>query len=198
MAWSPSGAVPSASVLHRRGGGVLSALSGVVGFAALTALLAQVAIPIPGTPVPVTLQTVGVLLAGIALGARRGAASQTLYVAAGAMGLPVFAGARGGLTVVTAGYLLGFVLAALVVGHLYRRFGRSLAGLAALLLAGSAIILGSGVAWLAVLGGDVASAAAQGLWPFLPAEALKVAAVVGLVRAPQTARCRLDRRAGRD
>lgn len=94
----------------------------VVAGSLLVALLAQVSIPLPFTPVPVTGQTLGVLLVGGALGSRLGAASLALYLGEGAIGLPVFAGGVGGLPVgPTGGYLVGFVLMAYVVGYLAER-----------------------------------------------------------------------------
>lgn len=93
----------------------------VVGFALLTALSAQIVIPLPFTPVPITGQTFAVLLSGAALGAGAGAASQGLYVLLGAVGLPFYAGGASGWTVVTGatgGYLVGFIVAAWVVGVL--------------------------------------------------------------------------------
>jgi biotin transport system substrate-specific component len=96
----------------------------VVGFALLTALAAQISIPLGFTPVPITGQTFAVLLAGGALGATRGAASQFLYIALGAIGFPFYADGQGGWDVATgstAGYLVGFVIAAGVVGLLAER-----------------------------------------------------------------------------
>ena len=96
----------------------------VVGFALLTAGAAPIVIPLGFTPVPITGQTFAVLLAGGVLGAFRGAASQILYVALGAIGLPFYAGGTGGWEVVTeatADYLVGFVVAAFVIGALAER-----------------------------------------------------------------------------
>ena len=93
----------------------------VVGFALLTALAAQITIPLGFTPVPITGQTFAVLLAGGVLGANRGALSMGLYVALGAIGLPFYAEGSGGWTAATgatAGYLVGFVVAAFVVGKM--------------------------------------------------------------------------------
>src|SRR5690606_9926368 len=89
-----------------------------------TALAAQVVIPVPGSPVPVTLQTFAVLVTAAALGSARGALAQLVYLAAGVVGMPVFADGKGGFDAVfgaTGGYLLGFVLAAYVVGWLSQR-----------------------------------------------------------------------------
>ena len=96
----------------------------VVGGALLTAAAAQLTIHVPWTPVPITGQTFAVLLVAAALGMRLGVASQALYVVLGAVGLPFYAGAEGGWTAATgstAGYLVGFVLAAAIVGRLAER-----------------------------------------------------------------------------
>src|SRR3954467_8614038 len=93
----------------------------VLGAALLTALCAQVSIPVPGSPVPITGQTFAVLLCGAALGANRGAAAMGLYLLLGVVGLPVYADADSGVHVVwgaTGGYLVGFVIAGYVVGRL--------------------------------------------------------------------------------
>ena len=98
----------------------------VVGFALLTAAAAQISIPLGFTPVPLTGQTFAVLLAGGVLGANRGAASQLLYVILGAIGLPFYADGASGITadgalIATFGYLIGFVVAAWVVGLMAER-----------------------------------------------------------------------------
>lgn len=156
--------------------------------ALLIELTALVAIPLPGNPVPLTLQTLGVLVAGGALGLRRGAISAAVYVVLGVVGLPVFAEGRAGLAVIwgaTGGYLLGFVVAAALVGRLAelgwdRRPGAAL--VAALL--GSLVIHLLGVPWLAfVTGMGPAEAVATGLVPFLPGDLLKVAAAAVLMPA---------------
>jgi biotin transport system substrate-specific component len=99
----------------------------VATFAAFIAVCAILpAIPVPGSVVPITLQTFGVMLAGLVLGARRGALAALLYLAVGAAGLPVFSGGVGGVGVfasLSAGYLLAFPLAAALAGHLATRAG---------------------------------------------------------------------------
>lgn len=156
----------------------------VVAAAGLTALAAQWRIPLPFTPVPITGQTFAVLLAGAALGGRLGAASQLLYLAAGAVGLPVFTEASGGPDTFlgpTAGYLAGFVVAAAVVGRLAeaRRDRRVLTATASF-VAGTAAIYAFGMAGLVVnTGMPVAEAFAKGVVPFLVGDAVK-AAVAGL------------------
>ena len=149
----------------------------VVLFAVLTAVGAKIAVPLPGTAVPFTLQVVAVLLAGIVMGPRLGAASQLLYLGAGMAGLPVFA-AGGGLAYLlgpTGGYLLAFPIAAAIAGWSAARSR----GLLPTVL-GSAIAVAfihlAGAAWLFVLGGTAASLG--GLLRFLPGDVLKVALAV--------------------
>lgn len=152
----------------------------VVGFALLTALAAQYVIPLPFTPVPITGQTLVVLLAGGVLGSRRGAASMLLYVALGAVGLPFFAQASGGWEVVTGatgGYIVGFIAAAWFVGFLAeRRQDRAIATSIPAFLTGNAIIYLFGVTWLSYsLNMSAADALSAGLAPFVIGDAFKVA-----------------------
>ena len=153
----------------------------VVGFALLTALAAQVTIPLPFTPVPITGQTFAVLLAGAALGARLGAMSQGLYWVLGAVGLPFYADASGGWEVATgatAGYLVGFVVAAFVVGLLAeRKQDRNVLTAVPAFLFGSAIIYLFGVTWLwySVEAFTTAEEAmAAGLTPFIIGDLIKI------------------------
>lgn len=145
---------------------------GVAVFAIATALSAKVALPIPGTPVPFTFQPLVVMLAGALLGARGGAASQALYLAVGAAGLPVFAAGGGALYLLgpTGGYLLAYPLAAFITGKL---IGTSLPRVVGALLAGLLVVYAGGVAWLAILG-SMNGAVAMGLKPFLLADLVKV------------------------
>jgi len=152
----------------------------VLFFAVLTALGAYVMVPIPGTPVPVTLQTMVVILSGVLLGARLGAASQLAYLAAGIAGAPVFTGGGAGplhLMGLTGGYLLAFPVAAAVAGAVAGRARsrgvgrvRILAGLAA----GAAVILAVGASQLAILTGDAANAIRLGITPFVAGDAVKI------------------------
>jgi biotin transport system substrate-specific component len=153
----------------------------VVGFALVTAAAAQISFHLPWTPVPITGQTFAVLLSGASLGARRGAASQALYVALGAIGLPFYADGSGGwsaATGATAGYLVGFVAAAALVGVLAeRKQDRApITGIPAM-LAGTAIIYTFGVWWLSI---DLHVAATKalelGMTPFVIGDALKLVA----------------------
>ena len=148
--------------------------------ALFVAALAQVKIALPFTPVPLTGQTFAVLLIGAALGSKRGAASMMLYIALGAFGLPVFAGGASGMAYLsgaTAGYLVGFVVAAYVIGLLAEQgLERSVRTSIIPFLAGTVIIYACGVAWLAVMLGSFSKALAAGLLPFLIGDAIKLIA----------------------
>lgn len=155
---------------------------GISAFALLTALSAFVRVPLPFTPVPLTLQTLAVLCSAGFLG-RRAAASQALYLAVGAAGLPVFQGAAGGIGHLlgpTGGYLLGFVAAAFIVGGMLegRRGGGAAIGAMAL---GALLILVAGSAWLAaLLKLDALGAMQMGAFPFLAGDLAK-AGMAGLL-----------------
>jgi biotin transport system substrate-specific component len=148
--------------------------------ALFVAALAQVEIPLPFTPVPITGQTFGVLLVGAALGSKRGAASLASYLALGMFGLPFFAGGAHGLKIVlgaTGGYLIGFVLAAYVIGLLAERgLERSVRTSLLPFLVGTVIIYVCGVAWLTVILGSLSKAVTAGLLPFLVGDAIKLVA----------------------
>jgi biotin transport system substrate-specific component len=156
----------------------------VAGGAALTALLAQVAIPLPFTPVPVTGQTFAVLTTGAALGARRGVLSQGLYVLLGLAGLPVFAGGHGGLATLlgpNGGYLLGFILAAALLGYLAERgWDRGRRVVLAMIL-GEVALYAVGVPWLSAYVGGLGRAIVLGFLPFLVGDAVKLALAAGLL-----------------
>ncbi|MCB9766372.1 MAG: biotin transporter BioY [Alphaproteobacteria bacterium] len=158
----------------------------VVGGALLVALLAQLRVYLPFTPVPITGQTLGVALVGAGLGARRGALSMGLYVGLGALGLPFYAGGEGGLSFVfgaTGGYLLGFVAAAALVGRLAERQAdrRPLTAFISL-QAGSLVIFAFGLAGLMLTTGvGFEQAIAQGWLPFIPGDLFKTALAAGLL-----------------
>ena len=149
----------------------------VVAAAALTALAARVAVPLPGIPVPFTLQPVAVLLSGVLLGAAGGMSSQLLYLAVGMMGVPVFAAGGGAAYLLgpTGGYLLAFPLAAWVAGNLASRKPNAI-GIALGALLGLLVIHLGGLSWLAAVSGRE-SAAAVGLAPFFVGDLLKIALV---------------------
>ncbi|MGX1490244.1 biotin transporter BioY [Streptomyces tendae] len=153
----------------------------VAGGAALTGLAAQISVPVPGAPVPVTGQTLAVLLVGTALGAGRGFLSLALYALAGMAGVPWFAQGTSGATAPSFGYILGMILAATVVGALARRGAdRTALRTVGAMLLGEAIIYAVGVPYLALATGMSASAAiAAGLVPFLVGDAVKAALAMG-------------------
>ena len=149
----------------------------VLGASLALAVSAQVAVPLPFSPVPVTAQTFAVLLLAALLGPGRGAAAVMLYIMEGLAGLPVFAGGGAGLPHLlgpTGGYLIGFVGAAAVVGALSQRgWDRSLISALAAMTLGTAIIFICGLAGLAIYL-DEGNLFALGLVPFLPGAALKI------------------------
>lgn len=155
------------------------------GGALLVALLAQIRIPLGFTPVPITLQTLGVALVGAGLGSRRGALALLLYVLLGAAGLPFYAGGEGGWSHVvgsTGGYLVGFVAAAWVIGWLAeRRADHSPFKAFLAFQAGSLVLFAFGVAGLMLtLHVSLPEAARLGWLPFLPGDIVKTAIAAGL------------------
>jgi biotin transport system substrate-specific component len=160
----------------------------VVGASALIALAAQVAIPLPFTPVPLTLQPLAVIFIGAALGSTRGAVAAALYLLEGISGLPVFAQGHGGpawLLGATAGYLYSYPFAAWVAGFVSERgWGSSiLRAVTGMLLALGVIYLG-GWSWLAILT-DARTAFAAGVAPFVIADVVKVAIGAALLPKAQ-------------
>ncbi|MEW5356127.1 MULTISPECIES: biotin transporter BioY [unclassified Streptomyces] len=153
----------------------------VLGGAALTGIAAQIAVPVPGSPVPVTGQTFAALLVGTSLGAGRGLLSLVLYAVAGVAGVPWFAQGGSGAGAPSFGYVLGMLLAATVVGALARRGAdRGVWRTAGTMILGEAVIYAVGVPYLALSTGMSASAAiAAGLTPFLIGDALKAALAMG-------------------
>lgn len=157
-------------------GGAVRDIALVAGSAAFVGLAAQVAIPLPFTPVPLSGQTFAVLLSVAALGAARGALGMLLYAVAGVAGLPWFAGQQSGWSIPSFGYVLGFVLAAVVVGALARRGAdRTVARTAGLMVVGNLCIYAVGVPWLmASVGTGFGHALVLGVAPFLVGDAVKI------------------------
>jgi biotin transport system substrate-specific component len=153
----------------------------VIGGAALTGIAAQLAVPVPGSPVPVSGQTFAALLVGTALGARRGFLSLALYAVVGMAGMPWFAEGQSGYGMPSFGYILGMLLAATVVGGLARRGAdRSVLRTAGAMVVGSVIIYAVGVPYLALATGmSFGAAVSAGLVPFLIGDALKAALAMG-------------------
>lgn len=153
--------------------------------ALVVALAAQAAVPVPLSPVPMTLQPLAVLAVGGVLGARAGAAALVLYLSMGLLGLPVFAGGAAGLARVlgpTGGYLLAFPAAAALTGALAGPAPRVLRALVAC-AAGMALIHLGGASQLALLGGDPALALRLGLVPFLTGDMLKIGLAAAVIIA---------------
>ena len=160
---------------------------GIVGFAAALALASQVAVPIPGTPVPITMQPLVVVLAGMWLGPAAGAASMLLYLAVGATGVPVFSpyGLPGIARFLgpTGGYLFAYPVAAAVAGVVARR-SPSLLGRWCAALAGTTVLLLGGITQLAILSGSISQGLSLGLHPFVPLDAVK--ALVAALLVPKS------------
>src|SRR5258705_10545045 len=171
-------------------------IGGLVGGAVLVALAAQVSVPLPGTPVPMTLQPMAVLLVGGLLGARLGALIMILYLAMGAAGLPVFTPtvpllgfAR--LFGPTGGYLLAYPVAAWAVGTVVRD-GSRVWRVGCGVFAGLVLICLGGLAHVAILTGNLSAAARFGTWPLLLGDLLKLVILVPvLARLTPTVRARL-------
>lgn len=154
-------------------------------FAALMAAGAYLAIPIG--PVPIVLQNMFVFLAGLLLGSRWGLASVAVYLLAGIVGLPVFAGGTGGIGRIfgpTGGFLLGYLPVVFLVGRMAERLPRRMVWDVAAMITGAMVLYACGVSWLAgVTGLPLGKALALGMAPFLPGDALKIAAAGMIVRA---------------
>jgi biotin transport system substrate-specific component len=148
--------------------------------ALFVAIFAQISIPLPFTPVPLTGQTFAVLLVAVALGSKRGAATMAFYIALGVFGLPFFAGGAHGLSVVigaTGGYLVGFIFAAYIIGLLAERgLERSIRTSIIPFLVGTLIIYACGVTWLAIVLGNFGKAITLGLVPFIVGDIIKLIA----------------------
>ena len=156
----------------------------VVGASLFVALCAHITLPLPFTPVPLTVQNFAVLLVGLVLGSRRGFAALALYLAEGAMGLPFFnptgPGGIAQLLGPTGGYLIAYPVVAFVAGWLWERGSRGFARALAASVAGEIVLFAGGVSWLMVIAHvPFVQAAAFGLYPFLFAEIIKVMAAAG-------------------
>src|ERR1043165_5762525 len=164
----------------------------IAGASCCIAIAAQIAVPLPHSPVPLTMQPLAVLLVGVVLGSWRGAAAAALYLMEGLGGLPVFAQGHGGVFWLTAGptagYLLSYPFAAFVAGWVSERgWGSTIAGM----LAALAVIYAGGWSWLAALMGTKA-AYAMGIAPFLIADIIKVALGAAFLPRAQRAIARLN------
>jgi len=162
----------------------------IIGASFFVAFCARIAIPIPGTPVPLTVQNLGVLLVGLALGSRRGFAALALYLVEGASGLPVFSpfGKGGILQLVgpTGGYLIAYPFVAGLAGYLLERGKATFARAAWAATAGELLLFACGLSWLYVLTHSLARALSFGLYWFIFAEVIKVMLAAGVVRSWQS------------
>jgi biotin transport system substrate-specific component len=166
-------------------GGIARSIALVVGGAAFVGLTAQVFVPLPFSPVPLSLQTFSVLLVGAVLGSRRGVASMALYLLAGIAGVPWFAQQQSGWAFASFGYVVGFVIAAYLVGRLAERGAdRTVLSTVGLMVLGNLTIYAVGVPGLVLITGmSLGKALLVGVVPFLIGDALKIALAAGLLPA---------------
>lgn len=166
-------------------GGRVRDVTLVVGSAAFVGLVGNVAVPLPFTPVPLSLATFAVLLAGAALGPLRAGLGMGLYLLAGMAGMPWFAEQNSGWAFSSFGYIVGYVLAAVLVGMFARRGAdRSVARTAGVMVLGNLMIYAIGVPWLmAFVGVGLGQALVLGVVPFLIGDALKVLLAAGVLPA---------------
>ena len=147
-------------------------------FAMLIAVGAFVYIPLPFTPVPITLQVLFVLLCGIILGGRYGTLSTLLYVLSGAAGLPVFAGAFGGMTRIlgpTGGYIIGFLIAPSIISLVFKRTGKRILSTVVAMCLGLLVIYLTGILHLSIfLKSGFLNAVKLGILPFIPGDTIKI------------------------
>jgi biotin transport system substrate-specific component len=156
----------------------------VVGASLLVALCARLSVPLPFTPVPLTLANFGVLVVGLLLGSKRGFAALALYLAQGAAGLLVFSPAGpGGIAQLlgpTGGYLLAYPAAAFVAGWIAERGAGKFGRFVVAAIAAEILIFAGGLAWLIVLTHGATQAMNFGLYPFVFAEIIKITAAAGI------------------
>lgn len=157
----------------------------IVGAASLVGILAQITIPVPGSPVPISGQTFGVLLAGAALGWQRAIAAMIVYALLGGLGMPWFSDGQSGWGLPTMGYIVGFIFAAGAVGWLAGRGGdRTPLKTVAIMAIGSLIIYLFGVPWLMESTGmDLATALDKGFTPYLLGDIIKIALAAAILPA---------------
>ena len=158
----------------------------VVGASLFVAVCSHIYLPLPGTPVPLTVQNLAVLLVGLSLGSRRGFLAMALYLAEGASGLPVFSPAGpGGIAQLigpTAGYLIAYPFVAALVGFIFERGRQTFARAAVAAIAGEVLLFTSGISWLYLLTHSLSRAISLGLYWFIFAEIMKVMLAAGAVR----------------
>ncbi|MDP4118133.1 MAG: biotin transporter BioY [Bacillota bacterium] len=151
-------------------------------FAALTAILSQLTFPLPFSPVPISLALISPIIAGMAAGWKAGATSQVVYLLLGTAGLPVFAGMKGGLSVLagpTGGYIVGYVLCAFATGMVVKIAGKKIWSYIIAGFAGVAVCYAAGTAWFIFqTGNTLVAAMTMCVIPFLPGDCFKIALAV--------------------
>jgi biotin transport system substrate-specific component len=161
----------------------------IVSASFFVALCARIYIPLPGTPVPLTVQNLGVLLVGLALGSRRGFAALALYLVEGATGLPVFSPhGLGGIAQIlgpSGGYLVAYPFVAALTGYIFERGKPTFARATFASIAGEVLLFTFGISWLYVLTHSLARALSFGLYWFILAEVIKIMLAAGAVRSWQ-------------
>jgi biotin transport system substrate-specific component len=169
---------------HDRGFDLALQIALVVGASFFVALCARVTLPLPFTPVPLTLQNFGVLLVGLTLGSRRGFAALGLYLIEGAVGMPVFnptgLGGVAQLLGPTGGYLLAYPFVAALAGWIMERGKKTFARAAVAGVLAEVLLFAGGISWLAVLTHSFAQAVRFGLYWFVFAEVIKVMSAAGI------------------
>ncbi len=177
---------PMTGVAVSRGKSVDATLQIAIVMAAslFVAVCAHFSLPIPGTPVPLSMQNFAVLLVGLSLGGRRGFIALALYLAEGVVGLPVFApvGAPGILRFIgpTAGYLIAYPFVAALAGYIFERGKRTFTNAASAAIAGEVLLFACGISWLFALTHSLSRAIAFGLYWFIFAEVMKVMFAAGI------------------
>ena len=158
----------------------------IVGATVFVGVCARIYLPLPGTPVPLTVQNMAVLLVGLSLGSRRGFLAMALYLAEGASGLPVFSPTGlGGIAQIigpTGGYLIAYPFVAALAGYIFERGKQTFARGLIASLAGEILLFASGISWLYVLTHSLAQAISLGLYWFIFAEIIKVMLAAGTAR----------------
>jgi biotin transport system substrate-specific component len=174
----------SVAVARSRSRDAALQLAAIVAASLFVAVCARFSLPIPGSPVPLSLQNFAVLLVGLALGSRRGFAALALYLAEGAAGLPVFSpiGAPGILRFAgpTAGYLIAYPFVAALAGYIFERGKQTFLRAASAAIASEVLLFACGISWLYVLTHSLARAIAFGLYWFIFAEVMKVMFAAGI------------------
>ena len=155
----------------------------IIGGSLFVALCARLSLPLPFTPIPLTMANLGVLIVGLTLGSRAGFAALALYLAEGAMGLPVFSVGMGGIAQLlgpTGGYLMAYPFAAFLAGWIAERGSKNFVRLAVAAVWAEVLIFAGGLGWLAFLAQSGAQQAVRfGLYPFVFAEVIKVMVAAG-------------------